>query len=118
MHVAHDIVPSLAFRRAISMKKIVFGLGIAGALTAATATGAWAGWGCGIKGTLGNDNRGYEHNDFAEATQAQAEADLIQNCKQNGIANCKIISCSANVDTAQQAGALWPICGGPNQPKC
>jgi hypothetical protein len=27
-----DIVPSLAFRRAISMKKIVFGLGIAGAL--------------------------------------------------------------------------------------
>jgi hypothetical protein len=74
------------------MKKIVFGLGVAGALTAATATGAWAGWGCGIKGTLGNDNRGYVHNDFAEATQAQVEA--------------------------QQAGALWPICGGPNQPKC
>jgi hypothetical protein len=98
------------------MKNLVLGLGVAGAVTAATLTGTWAGWGCGIKGTVGNNNR--EYNDFAEATQAQAQADLIQYCKQNGIANCKIISCSAKVDTAQQAEALWPICGGANQPKC
>lgn len=98
------------------MKNFVLGLGVAGAVTAATLTGAWAGWGCGVKGTVGNTNRGY--NDFAESTQAQAQADLIQYCKQNGITNCKIIGCNANVDTAPQAQALWPKCGAANQPKC
>ncbi len=98
------------------MKKLIVGFGVAWAVAAATLTGAWAGWGCGIKGTVGNTARAY--NDFAEATQAQAQADLVQYCKQNGIENCKIMSCNANVDTAQQAEALWPICGGANQPKC
>jgi hypothetical protein len=101
------------------MKRIMFGLGVAAALTAATATNAWAGWGCGSQGT------GAQGRTWNFATQAQASQGALDECTRAGGQACEIIGCSDNVDNEAQADAIWrPAgadtvkCGQSGQPKC
>jgi hypothetical protein len=84
------------------MKRIVFGLAIAGAFAAATVTSASAGgWGCGARSRL---NWGASFNAPSEAFARKV---ALYQCRDN---DCVIIGCRSNVDQAQ-ANALWQPSG-------
>jgi hypothetical protein len=91
------------------MLKTVLGIGLAAALTAATATGAWAGWGCGfsapvLKGT------GKFGSVWAEDTEQAARDAALQLCAKS-FEGCYIVACKAGIDTQDKAHALWPLNG-------
>ncbi len=77
------------------------------AALAALASGstAWAAWGCAARG----DHGGWG-NSFGQATKSEAEEAALRAC---GPAGCRIIGCSAEADTRDQARALWPIPSPP-----
>jgi hypothetical protein len=74
---------------------------------AALASGstAWAAWGCAARG-----DRGGWGNSHSSATQSAAEDSAMRVCGEG----CYIIGCSPNVDTSDQARALWRV---PSPPK-
>jgi len=99
------------FRRDIqrgnTVQKAVISLGIAGALTAATATGAWAGWGCGS-----NAFPGGQYYSFGLPNEAEASAVMLRICRRTQSNNpdlCHVIDCRPNIDTREQALAVWPV---------
>lgn len=94
------------------------------ALMAASSTSAWAGWGCGY-----NSNAGVGRVWAAEDEDTAREG-AMNNCKNAKLKNCRIISCSADVDSMADADKIWPRtkgveytrsgprCGGPGEPRC
>jgi hypothetical protein len=89
------------------------------AITATIST-AWAGWGCGASTQGGAQGRTWN-----EPSEAKASTDALKLCAGEQSGPCHIVSCQSNVDTADQAHALWPPngainerCGTPGQPKC
>lgn len=89
-------------------------------VAAGTGSSAWAGWGCaydssaGIGRTWGGD------------TEEQVRTQAMHNCTVRNFKNCRIIGCSANVDSKEDADRLWArtpgvkyeMCDGPGQPRC
>ncbi len=94
------------------------------ALAAVPGTSAWAGWGCGY-----NSSAGVGRVWAAEDEEAAREG-AMNNCKNAKLKQCRIISCSADVDSMADADKIWPrtpgikynrngpLCGGPGEPAC
>ena len=93
-------------------------------LAAADSTFAWAGWGCGF------DSDGGRGAVWAGATEEKARANALHNCETGHLTQCRIISCSAGVDSMADAEKFWPrspgvtykrngpLCGGAGEPPC
>ncbi len=88
-------------------------------ITATTPT-AWAGWGCGAMTQGGAQGRTWNFTSKAEASTT-----ALKLCAARQSGPCHIVSCQNNVNTEDQANALWPPnaaidkrCGMPGQPKC
>ena len=85
------------------------------AASASTST-AWAGWGCGAIATTPKIKNFYL-DVWNRETEADARAYVCE-----GYESCRIISCQPDVDTKDQALAIWPIkkltCGPGTKNKC
>ena len=79
----------------------------AGVLVLAAAPGvspAWAGWGCGAIAPDGSMGR-----TWAAPTEEAARKNALHFCHEEGHhSHCRVISCSVNIDTQNQAHVLWP----------
>ena len=66
---------------------------------AADPSSAWAAWGCAARNPSGawGNSHGY-------STRAEARATAMGLC---GSAGCQIIGCSPNVDSLEEANAIW-----------
>jgi hypothetical protein len=89
------------------MMRAVFAFALIVAVYGVSSSTAWAKWGCAAK----NDQRTFRM--WSEDTEAEARKDVLKNCqnfkpKQGA---CKIISCRDNVDSQDQAHAIWPTAG-------
>ena len=90
---------------------------------AASSTSAWAGWGCAYGSS---DVVGVSGRRWAFATEQLARSSALNGCKSLKHKNCRIIGCSANVNSKEDADKLWAQtpgveynrCGTPGQPKC
>jgi hypothetical protein len=67
-----------------------------------SSSAAWANWGCAARSS------GHTFRMWNEPTQAEARNDVLKNCRNSKEGPCKIISCSANVNSQDQAHAIWP----------
>ena len=88
---------------------------------AATGTApAWAGWGCAYDSSAGVGRT------WAADSEQQARTQTMHNCTVRNFKRCRIIGCSANVDSKEDADKLWArtpgvnyeLCGGPGQKPC
>ena len=91
------------------------------ALTAANGTSAWAGWGCAFSGS---DIKGNFGRTWNADTREEARTTALRLCKRDH-KGCYIVACKENVDSKEDADALWPMkgpplrtCGGPGEAKC
>ncbi len=82
--------------------KVLFGLILF--LAVANSTAARARWGCGAS----SSNGAASHNS-GQATEAIARTYALQDCEKSGGKNCRIIGCSPEVDTVEEARARWPL---------
>jgi hypothetical protein len=78
---------------------------------AASSAPAWAKWGCGSQG-IGAQGRTWNF-----ASRAEAAKGALDECRRAGGHRCRLISCSARVDTEGQADAIWPPVG-PDTTRC
>jgi hypothetical protein len=63
---------------------------------------SFAGWGCGVSASAG------EHGfDWNKSTKESATQFAIADCQTAGAKNCHIIDCRENVDSREQAEAIW-----------
>lgn len=69
---------------------------------AAGASPAWAGWGCGAISDSGAMGRTWNAD-----SEAEARTLALKYCGTEG-KSCHIINCRDNVNTQEQAHALWP----------
>jgi hypothetical protein len=83
------------------------------------ASPAWAGWGCGSQLYPGGHFRTYGF-----ATKKEAGAAMLRLCGTLH-RDCRITGCRENIDTQEQANAVWPLtatnqvhCGGETGTKC
>src|SRR5689334_10730463 len=75
---------------------------------------AWADWGCGFRyAGLKPGIYGYAYRGSSEK---EARKDAMKLCKHGGTKGCHIISCLNNIDTREQAEAVWP--SGPRLRTC
>jgi hypothetical protein len=72
-------------------------------LTVAGGSPASAKWGCAARSP---DN--YWSNSYNDNTKANAGTEALKACRAAGGKRCRIISCGANINTEEQANALWP----------
>lgn len=93
------------------MPEMYKGLLVAAALTF-TATSAWAGWGCAYDSSAGI-GRNWAADSEQEARTASMHACTVRNFKQ-----CRIIGCSANVDSKEDADKLWARTPGVTYERC
>jgi hypothetical protein len=75
---------------------------LAVAAGAVSASPARAGWGCGAI----NDDGGMGRTWHADS-EREARTQALKACATEG-KSCHIINCRENIDTQQQAHALWP----------
>ena len=80
-------------------------------LAAATASPAWAAWGCGSQLYPGGHFRA-----FGYPTKSEASAVMLRLCGQQH-RDCRILSCRPNVDSEEQADTVWPVTTA-NQVRC
>lgn len=91
-------------------------------LAAATSTSAWAGWGCAFTGT---DIKGKYGRMWGWDTRKEASEAALRLCQKDH-QGCYVVACMDNVDSKEDADALWPMngkalrtCGtGPGQERC
>jgi len=88
-------------------------------LAAATASPARAAWGCGSQLYPGGHFR-----TFGYPTKSEAGSVMLRLCGQQH-RDCKIQACRPNVDSEEQADAVWPLttanqvrCGGGSDKAC
>jgi hypothetical protein len=78
------------------------------ALTA-TSEPTWAFWGCGYRYSgLANGRHG---SVAGFESQKAAQKGAIRLCEGSGHRGCHVVGCAPNVDTLQQARAIWPLGG-------
>jgi len=87
----------------------------------ASASSAWAGWGCGVMTPQGPGSS------WGAVSRERALSNAMGACTRVRARRlCRLISCNPNVDTEEQADALWPpvtndnmrYCGRPGEPPC
>ncbi len=89
-------------------------------VVAAGAAPAWAGWGCAYDSSAGVGRV------WAAETEEEARDQTMHNCTVRNFKRCRIIGCSDNVDSKEDADRLWSRtpgiryerCGGPGEKKC
>jgi hypothetical protein len=76
----------------------------------AGASPAWAKWGCAARSPAH-----YWSNSYNDNTRNEASTEALKGCRAAGGKGCRIIGCSANINTAEEANAMWlppnPITG-------
>ena len=93
------------------IKAIVRAISIAGLIGALTMSNAQAGWGCGAHNASGSQGRTWAMASEGEA-RSTALADCMKSARQyHETAKCYVAGCRPDVDTREQARALWPIDG-------
>lgn len=89
-------------------------------VAAATSSSAWAGWGCAYNSSAGIGRT------WAAESEAVAREQTMHNCTVRNFRECRIIGCSENVDSKEDADKLWARtpgvkyerCGGPGEVRC
>lgn len=90
-------------------------------LAATTGTApAWAGWGCAYDSSAGVGRV------WGADSEDEARSQTMHNCTVRKFKGCRIIGCSSDVDTKEDADKLWSRtpgikydrCGGPGEKKC
>jgi hypothetical protein len=71
--------------------------------TVADASPVWVKWGCAARSPAN-----YWANSYNDNTKAQASTEALKGCQAAGGEGCRIISCSANMNTERQANTMWP----------
>ena len=87
---------------------------------AVNGSAAWAGWGCAYDSSAGVGRT------WAAESEDEARTTTMHNCTVRHFKGCRIIGCSINVDSKEDADRLWArtpgvkyeLCGGPGQKKC
>ena len=69
----------------------------------AGASPALAKWGCAARSPAH-----YWSNSYNDNTKTEASTEALKGCHQAGGKGCRIISCSASTDTAEEAISIWP----------
>jgi hypothetical protein len=93
------------------IKTIAGAISIAGLIGVVTISNAQAGWGCGAHNVSGSQGRTWSQPSESEA-RSVALADCVKSARQyHETDECRVAGCSPNVDTREQARALWPING-------
>jgi hypothetical protein len=91
----------------MTMRKHVLATATFVALAASSCgSTAWAEWGCGARSPEAWGNS------FGGATREAAERAALEIC---GHESCKIVGCSPEATTRDQARALWPIPTAPTR---
>ena len=94
---------NVCVRNGRSTMRVIFACAVVVAVCATRPSVAWAGWACGAisgENTIGRS--------WGAATEEIARKYALQYCASGGHHGCRIISCSANVDTQDQAHKIWP----------
>lgn len=88
-------------------------------LAAAGTAPAWAGWGCAYDSSAGIGRT------WNVDSEAEARTQTMHNCTVRNFKRCRIIGCSANVDSKEDADKLWSRtpgikydCDSPGKPRC
>jgi hypothetical protein len=68
---------------------------------------AWAGWGCGYK--FPGLAAGQHGSASGFASEQAAREGAMKLCKGSGHRGCHVVACEPNIDTQDQAEALWPL---------
>jgi hypothetical protein len=68
----------------------------------AGASPALAKWGCAARSPA------HYCNSYNDNTKTEASTEALKGCHQAGGKGCRIIRCSANINTAEEAIAMWP----------
>jgi hypothetical protein len=69
----------------------------------AGASPAWAKWGCAARSPVQ-----YWSNSYNDNIKTEASTEALNGCHAAGGKECHIIGCSANINTAGEANAMWP----------
>ena len=77
--------------------------GVAVLAAIAGASPAWAKWGCAARSPTD-----YWGNSYNDNTKAEATTEALNACQLAGGKGCRIISCSANINTEEQGNAIGP----------
>lgn len=101
-------------------KRLIVGAGFL-VLAAATGTApAVAGWGCGSNAFPGGHFRVWGAD-----SEQEARAATLRLCRTQFKTGCRIASCRPDIDSEEQADALWPLttndrvkCGTEGAPDC
>jgi hypothetical protein len=83
---------------------LAFGFGFFGL---AAASSAHAAWGCGAQ-----NSGGAWGDSFNESSKSAAEKSALSGCEQSrqpGEPKCRIVGCNPNINTGDQADALWEL---------
>src|SRR4249920_2315080 len=71
--------------------------------TVAGASPASAKWGCAARSPAH-----YWSNSYNDNTKTEASTEALKGCQYAGGKRCRIIRCSANINTVDEANAMWP----------
>ena len=63
----------------------------------------WAKWGCAARSPAQ-----YWSNSYNDNTKMEASKEALRGCQAAGGKGCRIIRCSPNANTAEEANAMWP----------
>ena len=69
----------------------------------AGASPTWAKWGCAARSPAQ-----YWSNSYNDNNKAEAGTEALKGCHAAGGKGCHMIGCSANINTAEEANAMWP----------
>jgi len=90
------------------------------ALAACTGSRARADWGCAFDSNAGIGRI------WHSPSEKEAREVTMNACTSRKLGGCRLIGCSNNVDSKEDADRLWPLkpgvtntpCGHPGEPKC
>jgi hypothetical protein len=102
------------------MHKLFLTAAVLGLCTATTASSAFAEWGCAYDSSAGVGRM------WNVPTEKEAREITLHACKTRNFKNCRLIGCSANVNSKEDADKIWARtpgvkyepCGGEGQQKC
>jgi hypothetical protein len=89
--------------------RLIIVAGVVALAAATTASPVWAGWGCGYR--FNGLAEGRYGSVWGEPNEAEAKDAALGLCKRAGHDGCYIVACKTNIETKDQAQALWPLNG-------
>src|SRR5579871_5893755 len=87
------------------MMRPIFAFVLMIAVYGVSSSAASAKWACAAKNSRSTFRM------WSEDTEAEARKDVLKNCRDSKGGPCEIVSCRDNVDSQDEAHALWPSRG-------